>query len=56
MRDDEDPPPRRQHVAYDVSDGMRFSSTRRALHYETIRLFEAADDFNLFVVERLRKK
>ena len=56
MRDDEDTPSRRQHVAYDVRDGVGFSSTRRALHHETIRLFEAADDLNLFVVERLGEK
>jgi len=47
---------RRQHMAYDVRDGVGLPGTRRALNDETVRLLQAADDFNLFVIEWLGKR
>jgi hypothetical protein len=43
-------------VANDVRDSVSLSGARWALNNETVRLLQAANDFNLFVVERLGKK
>src|SRR5260370_22044155 len=56
MRDHENSPPGWQHMADDVRDRVRFSSPWWSLDHQAIRLFEATDNFNLFIVKGLWKE
>lgn len=39
-------------MAYEVRNCMGFARAGRTLHHQTVRTFQAANDFNLVIVER----